>query len=535
MDPEYEVLVFLYQKYSAIEAERKQKKEQQKMMEQIINEITSFTRKYIDSMRVEQFKAQYESLVGYYSDMKNSTGQDGVPNFQKGCRDVLEGTENFIIEKMATPLEDEIIKETYLLHAQIVCLMTASYIEINELYGYELESNILEIYEKNLKLTWDLESTIFNAWYQHLLTHNERFARVERWRSVYLSQVKRKLTVYRQYRDKLLNLIQIAQINNNPNFNSKTPDLLYGGFDFPRCSDYSIIEDLEDKTRKYLAINDRGMKDPNIAFASIVKDTPFNTVERDTEIDFDVVLKSLKPGRQVALVIYELRPSDRGAIENGEASTGILEIGDEWVHQTVKYRKQFDETSIRCEIYWYDRDPENLLIDKAYITLSPKLNPYLDSKEPTRDDTLHLLGWRAEEQRCRHLSLHTDFNKSYRTWQYIYAHNNGGNVGDPSIHQDSWVLRKDNEMENEFVFEAFVKNEEDITRKIQLTLWELGNTKLSPIDNHSETYEITAEWTRVQVRYKKKYPITFLRSEIYWFDQELAALLIDNARLFQTE
>ncbi|MBD0384732.1 hypothetical protein [Paenibacillus sedimenti] len=527
---EVEVLLFLAQKYKEIEDERKKKKEQQVMVEQIIQDITTFISNFINNMRTEQFKSTYESLVGYYKDMKRSTGAEGVSVFQLGCRGVLQDTENFIINRNSTTWDD-ILTETYLLYAQIVCFMAASYIELNELYGYELEESIIEIYEKNLKLSFDLERVFFNGWYVHRLQKNDNFSRVERWRSVYLTHTKNQMIPYRLYRDKLVNLWQQEKVNIDANFNRKSPEPLYGGFEFPRCSDFSIVEDTEDKTRRYLAVNDRGVKDPNISFASIIKDIPSNKVEKDTEVCFEVVLKSLKPGRKVVIAIYELRPSDKSVIENGEASSAELEIGEEWVSQNIRYRKQLDETSIRFEIYWYDREPDNLLIDKSYITLS-KSYPTLETAD-TDYDTLYFWGWRSEEQRCRHISFHYDLKEAYRTGQYIYVHNEGGALRDPSIHQDSWITLKHEELGKEFVFEAFVKNEQDVTRKIQLRIWELDGGNLSPKDEHTETYEITNEWTRVQVRYKKQYPITFLRSEIYWFDQELAPLLIDNARLYQ--
>ncbi|MEB9552870.1 hypothetical protein P4J60_29670 [Bacillus cereus] len=525
MDP-WTVATMIIEAAIAFEKNKKEKEQRKQDIDNIISSVY-LAQKQIEEViermnlhkakgHLKAFAHQLDLLIRNHEECIYCTGDD-AENELKRIRDNFEELNEridpliFELENYSRSKDETLTVAAFPIYNCAIALAIAVYTQRKVRFNYYLADEIvIKFLNSNIETQHEIENYIFTLeqklgdYYFKLPHPGHRL--LEFAKNMYHTRGFTEQTRY------------LYLINLNADFLNKSTNeqTAYGGFNFRRCSQFSL-KDIED--RQVLAVNNKGGDKPNPSFYKRI-----SGIYGGVELSFDVTMKSLKPGRQVELAIFETDLIN-GKLLNEKREQ--IELSTDWSNHSISLPAKLQDTSvIDFEVYWFDNEDLDILVNHTYVHLT-----FREYKLP--DPYLPYLFQNLWTKRCDIDQLIFDISNDSISTQYIKANDAAKTHPNPSVYQDLEVYRNKT---NKITFEALIKSKEDIGRQIVLAIWDFkGDYPGGPGRKAHSTgkYTISSSWNKFSIEAPIN-PSVNIRCEIYWFDNEDVDLLVKDARAIYT-
>lgn len=308
--------------------------------------------------------------------------------------------------------------------------------------------------------------------------------------------------------------IQLINMNNNFELNSSHE------FKFFRCTQ-NVISSKENN--KFLSVNN---ENGTISPPSVLKDV--SGIPENSNIIFDVNLSSEKPERNSEVVIWEI--GDGTIINKSPNPNEYFILNNDWKLISRKATKQRENSQLRFEIYWHDNHSPYLNIDNYSIIYSEQ---EIELPEVYKKEYLPILSLYSWNRRCSNLSINHELSDGYPTSQLLYANDEGRTYSNPSIFHDLDLPKQYGDWSKlNIIFEANIKTEKNVNRKISIAIHELRNINGERFDivntSWNEGILLTDKWLKIAHKCDRKTD-NLIRIEIYWNDNDPTNIILKDS------
>ncbi|GAA0373198.1 hypothetical protein [Paenibacillus motobuensis] len=511
---------------SAIGEHNAKIKQTNEISARILNQLNDLKKEIVQYI-LEHSLSQYEGKIDWYHEFYEQT----ITDYINGVKDETKTKENltqlsFFLGEVISEINKTFIsdlqfycKKVHPILINAVIFQIATYTEMSVRFGeFTRDTDVIQsldfLLEKHFsyyKYTYDNSNIYPNGTYLDRPVFNNF--------DLYKSIIK--------FRKELEHLRFINEINLNSNFKliETTERTAFGKFQFHRCTQHQILE--LNQIRVLAANNQNGELDN----PSILKDV--HDIPEESTATFTVTLSS-SISRQAQLEIWELTESGEVI---GEEPTVAFPIDNQWTTQTITYRKKQMDTKLRFEIYWFDKNVDNIFIRNANITFTQAEERLPDVQYP---HILPMVDSLVLKSRSNNKMPYFTINPDYSSSIYFAANDDKHTFEVPSVYYDLTMSGlngpiKDWERLN-VTFECFVKSRENIDRNIALALHEgeMKNGNFNAKNTIStEKQAINTEWKFFRLSGSRQFN-GWVRCEVYWFDSNATDIMIRSPRVRYT-